>query len=532
MRRLKAHQFPEDAGPLAHPVRPETYREINNFYTTTVYEKGAELVRMIATILGEEKFRKGMALYLKRHDGDAATIEDFVACFEQAGKIELSQFSLWYSQAGTPTLSISTTYDKPKRRMIVEVEQATSPTPGQARKLPMHIPQKIALIGPNGCEIEPSLITGTEVSNGVFHLTKRKHKLQFEGVDQRAVLSINRGFTAPVEIDYRQSPADLSFLAGHDSDAYNRWQAYQDYATRLLVSASRAIQSGKSPEPDQRFLDTTLEIATNETLEPAFRASILTLPGEGDLAQTINKNVNPDAIHKARTSLLASIGKILEPIRVDLSSSMKTPGAYDPRAEDAGKRNFKNLLLALSVAGGSTNAEAEAIKQFSKAKNMTDRFAAFQLVTHMVSSVADRNQVVEAFYKRYSKNHLVLDKWFSAQATRPGAGTAKAVRKLTRHHDFSLKNPNRTRSLIGAFASANPSGFNAVSGEGYKLVSGTIAKLDRINPQVAARMLTSFRSFRSLEPERRKLAANALKELRSLPDLSRDVMDILDRTLG
>ncbi len=211
---------------------------------------------------------------------------------------------------------------------------------------------------------------------------------------------------------------------------------------------------------------------------------------------------------------------------------LKTPGPYDPRAEDAGKRSFKNLLLACAVAGGSRAAEEDLLTQFAKAKNMTDRFSAFQIITHTLSSAADRNSAVEAFYKRYRKNHLVMDKWFSVQATRPGAGTVAAVRKLTKHKDFSLTNPNRTRSLIGAFAVSNPSGFNAASGAGYKLVSETIAKLDQINPQVAARMLTSFRSFRSLEPERRKLASNALKELRSTPNLSRDVLDILDRTLG
>ncbi len=532
VRRLKAHQFPEDAGPLAHPVRPESYREINNFYTTTVYEKGAELVRMIATILGKTKFRKGMTLYLKRHDGDAATIEDFVACFQQAGKIDLSQFALWYSQAGTPALSISASYDKPKVRMTVEVEQAVPATPGQHRKQPMHIPQKIALIGAGGEEINASSISGAETRNGVFHLTKRKHKLQFEGVDQRAVLSMNRGFTAPIEIDYRQSPTDLAFLATYESDPYNQWQAYQDYATRLLISASRAIQSGKPLEFDQRFLDTTLELATNEKLEPAFRASILTLPGEGDLAQTISKNVNPEAIHNARASLQASIGNLLEPNRRALISSLKTSGPYDPCAEDAGKRSLKNLLLALAVIGGSSEAGDEIINQFAKARNMTDRFAALQIIIHNHSSASERKRVVEAFYKRYSKNHLVLDKWFSVQATRPGAGTAKTVRKLTRHADFSLTNPNRVRSLIGTFAVANPSGFNDVSGEGYQLVVETIAKLDRINPQVAARMLTSFRSFRSLEPERRKLAENTLKDLKKLPELSRDVQDILSRTLG
>ncbi len=532
VRRLKAHQFPEDAGPLAHPVRPEMYREINNFYTTTVYEKGAELVRMIATILGQKKFRKGMDLYFKRHDGEATTIEHFLKCFEDASKTDLTQFALWYSQAGTPCLTVSTNYDKSKSILEMDIEQMVPPTPGQRRKAAMHIPQRIALFGNNGSEIAPIEVNGAENTDNVLHLTKRNHSLKFKGIHERPVVSINRGFAAPINVNYHQSNSDLGFLAAHDSDLYNRWQAYQDYASRLLISSYRCIRSGSRPVSDQTFLESSLQIAVDEELEPAFRTSILTLPSETDLSQSIGKNVDPDAVHKARTDMLTTIGKHLDESSNKILKKLKTPGTYNPDAEDAGKRSLKNLLLAFGIAGNSKSAKALVLQQFSNARNMTDRFAALQMITHGKFSSSDRKTALDKFYERYHKNHLVLDKWFSVQATRAGSATASTVSALMRHEDFSLSNPNRVRSLVGAFAGGNPSGFNAASGKGYKLVAGSIGRLDKLNPQVAARLLTVFRSYRSLEPARRKLAEHSLKELRNGTDLSRDVQDILDRILS
>ena len=532
VRLLKAHQFPEDAGPLAHPVRPETYREINNFYTATVYEKGAEIVRMLATVLGEKKFRKGMALYLKRHDGDAATIEDFLKCFAQSSKTDLSQFALWYSQAGTPVLNVSTTFEKARQKMILEIEQFIPATPGQRRKAPAHIPQKIALVSPSGEVLKPTTISGIEHDGDVFHITKRKHKITFDGITQRPALSLNRGFTAPVEVNYRQSVGDLAFLALHDSDPFSRWQAYQNYATRTLTTGTRAMQSGKPMKIDQKFLDISLEIAANDELEPAFRAAILNLPGEGDLAQIIARNVDPDAIHEARKAIQSALGSVLEGERKAILKTLATTGEFDPDADAAGKRSLKNVLSMLALCNGSAQAKQDVVRQFEKANNMTDRYAALQAITHHHPSAATRKKALESFYKRHRKNHLILDKWFMVQGTRAGASTARAVKALTRHEDFSFTNPNRLRSLIGVFASANPSGFNAASGAGYELVAQTVAKLDRINPQVAARLLTSFRSFRALEAGRRKLARQALEKLSSSGELSRDVSDILNRTLA
>jgi aminopeptidase N len=531
VRTLRVAQFPEDAGPLAHPVRPETYREINNFYTTTIYEKGAELVRMIASILGPKKFRKGMDLYFRRHDGEAATIENFVKCFEDAGKTDLSQFMLWYSQAGTPVIPVSSEYDRGARKLTLSIEQTLAPTPGQNRKRLMHIPLRIGLVGPDGKDIVPERISGIENENGLFHVKARSHRIVFHGVPARPAVSINRGFSAPVIIDYTQSKADLALLAGGDSDPFNRWQAFQEYGMRLLVAAARALMRGKAPKWDDRFLAIAASIAANRELEPAYRGLALTLPGETEIAQALGRNVDPDAVFKARSALMAQMGAALEPVRLSLADELRTEGEFDPAAEAAGKRALNNTLLNLGVIANIAAAEANSLAQFETADNMNDRFAAFTRIVHWHASRKASASAISAFAERHGDDALVMDKWFQVQAMAPGKEATGRIRALMKHPAFSLKNPNRVRSVIGAFASGNQTGFNAADGEGHRLVAETIRKLDAINPQVAARMLTAFRSFRSLEPQRRKNAEEALHVLQQGGKLSRDTSDILDRML-
>lgn len=532
VRGLKAAQFPEDAGPLAHPVRPETYREINNFYTATVYQKGAELIRMLAIIVGEQKFKKGMDLYLKRHDGDAATIEEFLKCFEQAAKIDLAQFALWYSQAGTPLLNVSSSFDKTKQSFTLEFEQFTPSTPGQKRKLPVYIPQRIGLIGSDGKDIKPEKVTGADYDDGVLHLTKRKQKIVFSGITERPVLSLNRGFTAPIEIDYRQSPSDLAFLAANDTDTFSRWQAYQNYATKLLIAGYKSVLAGKTIKIDEKFLEISKSILTDETLEPAYRATILSVPSEGDLAQAINKNVNPDAISKSLSALSKALGKTFEPARKSVLKTLKSSPEFSASAEEAGKRSLKGLVMSYAVVARCKSALTELIKDYKKSNNMTDRFNALRTIVHYHPTKAEREKVLADFYKRYHNDHIVLDKWFAVQASKPGTSTITSVRKLMKHEDFTFNNPNRFRSLLGVFAMGNQSAFNAVNGKGYMLMADALIKLDKINPQVSARMLTAFRSYRSLEPSRRKLAEAALKKVENSGDLSRDTSDILGRTLA
>lgn len=531
VRGLKAAQFPEDAGPLAHNVRPEAYREINNFYTATIYQKGAELVRMLARILGEVRFKKGMDLYLKRHDGDAATIEQFLKCFEDAAKTDLSHFSVWYSQAGTPVLNMSSRYDKSKSLFVLEIEQFTPATPDQKRKQALYIPQEIGLVGNHGKDIEPTKITGVESTGMLLHITKRKHKVTFHGVHERPALSLNRGFTAPVTIDYRQSANDMALLAAHDSDSFSRWQAYQNYATKLLLAGYKALATNKKMQIDQKFLDIALATLTDETLEPAYRATLLTLPSEGDLAQAIGKNIDTDAISSAIKVLSTALGKTFEPVRADLLKSIKCEKQFSPNANEAGKRSLLNVAMQYAVIARSKPALEEIIKRYKKSDNMTDRFNALRTIVHYHPSKDARDEVLAHFYKRYKKDHIVLDKWFSVQASRPGSATIVIVRKLMNHVDFTFNNPNRFRSLLGVFAMGNQSAFNASNGKGYQLVSNALIKLDGINPQITARMLTAFKSFRLLDANRRKHAENALREIEKSGNLSRDTADILDRML-
>ncbi|MCG6856493.1 MAG: aminopeptidase N [Salaquimonas sp.] len=531
VRNLRANQFPEDSGPLSHPVRPESYREINNFYTATVYEKGAEVVRMIATILGRKKFRKGMDLYFKRHDGEAATIEQFVKCFEDAGKVDLTQFSLWYSQAGTPTLPVSADYNKAKKVLTLDIEQSLAPTPDQTRKKAMHIPLRIGLVGSDGEAVEAGRITGAEHEGDLFHLKHRNHKIVFHGVENRPAVSLNRGFTAPVRIEFSQSKADLALLAHADSDPFNRWQAFQEFAMRMLTAGARAIERGGDTRWDEKFLEAALAATSEKALEPAFRAAMLTLPGEGEIAQTLGRNVDPDAIHAARMGLMAAMGKVLEPARLAMGAELATPGPYRPDAEDAGKRSLKNTLLLVGVAAGSRQAKADCLDEFDNANNMNDRFAAFQRIVHLHGHKAAK-QAIDAFEKDYGGDPLTLDKWFSVIAGTPGKQAVATVKKLMKHKAFTLANPNRARSVLGAFAMANPTGFNDASGEGYRLVADKVGELDALNPQIAARLLTAFRSLKMLEPKRRALAVEALEELRAGRTPSRDCSEIVERILA
>lgn len=529
--QLRARQFPEDAGPLSHSVRPESYKEINNFYTATIYEKGAEIVRMIQTLLGDVKFRKGIALYLKRHDGDAATIEDFIKSFEDAAKIDLSKFALWYSQAGTPRLMVSTEYDKARQIYTVEIEQSLSPTPGQQHKKLMHMPVRIGLVGANG-ELSATKIDGADYQGDVFEIKARKHKIKFHGINERPILSFNRNFSAPVEVDYRHTDKDLIFLAKHDSDPFNRWQAVRTIATKQIINAMRSIMQRKKPKWNADYLTAITHIVSDEKLEPAFRAAMLSLPSENDIAQSLGKNINPDAIHSARNGLQVEIGEALNPVSAAVSKSLKMPKNFVSDADSSGKRKLANMLVTYGLHASDAKAEKKIVKRFKSADNMTDREAAFSSILNHLDDPTIAEKAIASFYKRYKNDPIVIDKWFMLQAMVGGRKSVTTVKQLCKHKDFTWTNPNRVRSVIAVFSSANPTGFNHKNGEGYKFVAKSIKKLDGINPQTAARLLTAFGSWKMLEPQRKKLAKTALQTLSAEKNLSRDVRDILDRMLA
>jgi aminopeptidase N len=529
VRHLKSEQFPEDAGPLAHPVRPTTYREINNFYTTTVYEKGSEVTRMIATILGRDGFKKGMDLYFERHDGDAATIEDFVKCFEEVSGRDLRQFSLWYSQAGTPLVSVSCAYDQAKETFTLELEQMIPPTPGQATKEPMHIPLQFGLILADGTQATPAAVTGAEVTGDVLHLTERRQTVTFTGIAARPVVSLNRGFSAPINLNFEQAPADLAHIARHDSDLFARWQALNDLALPNLVAAARKARAGEPVETDPLLADTLVAIATDETLEPAFRAQILALPSEADIARELGSDNDPDAIRAGRESVLAFVAGRDPAALAALFERHRMPGPFTPDAEGAGHRALRNQALAYLAVVDGTPARAAAA--FAAADNMTDMSTALTVLAHRFPDVPETAKALETFRARFADNALVIDKWFSIQATIPGEGALERVRALMESPHFNRANPNRVRALVGTFAFSNPTGFNRADGAGYRFLAERILEIDPKNPQLAARILTSMRSWRALEDNRSSRARDALRTIAGTEKLSSDVSDIVERML-
>ena len=446
VRGLRAAQFVEDAGPLAHPVRPETYKEINNFYTSTVYEKGAEVVRMVQTLIGHEKFRAGMDLYFERHDGHAATVEQFIQCFADASGRDMTQFMRWYAQAGTPEVTVATRFDAARKTLTLECKQSVPPTPGQPSKQPMVIPLSLGLVGKDGRDLP--LTTNGKVEHGVLVLSEPAASIEFTGIADRPVLSINRGFSAPIKLETDLTGDDLAFLAAHDSDAFNRWQALQTISMRLLIDNVGRLHAGKTARSDDKLMVALAAILEDASLEPAFVALALTLPGEGDVAREIGRDIDPDAIYRARKNLRGEIGVRLGPALSTIYDRMTHKGPYSPDATNAGRRALRNVALDLLAADGAPEALARAARQYDAADNMTDRMAA--LATLSLHEGGERERALADFYKRYAADALVIDKWFGLQAMTPEPDTLERVRKLTGHPAFSFANPNRVRALIGA----------------------------------------------------------------------------------
>ena len=530
VRSLRGTQFIEDAGPLAHSVRPETYKEINNFYTTTIYEKGAEVVRMVQTLVGQEKFRVGMDLYFVRHDGEAATVEQFIQCFADASGRDLTQFMRWYSQAGTPEVTVSGKFDAGRKTYVVECKQAVPPTPGQTVKEPMVIPLSLGLVGRNGHDLPLKLSTGKPIERAVVVLNKPVARFEFVNIDEDPVISINRGFSAPIKLITDLAARDLTFLAAHDADPFNRWQALQTISTRLLIDNVAALRSGRPTRGDDQLMLALAAILGDTALEPAFVALALVPPGEGDIAREIGRDIDPDAIFRARAELRAAIGQQLGPALTTLYDRMAPSGDYSPDAQSAGRRALRNVAIDLLAATAKPAVIARVCRQYETANNMTDRMAA--LVTLSLHEVPEREYALADFYARYASDALVVDKWFSLQATIPQPNTLENVRRLTAHPAFSPANPNRVRALIGSFAQGNTTQFNRADGLGYDFVADTVLALDQKNPQISARLATAFRSWRMLEAGRQMKAEAALTRIKGTPGLSRDLSDIVERALA
>ena len=530
VRLLRSAQFTEDAGPLAHPVRPESYIEINNFYTATVYEKGAELVRMIETILGADAFRRGMDLYFERHDGQAATIEDFIACFEEASGRDLAHFKLWYSQAGTPELVCSLSFDKAKKQAELKIEQVLPPTPGETKKKPLHIPLRVGLIGANGQDIALVRDTGEAVEDGVLHVTRRTQTFRFQDVPSAPVPSLLRGFSAPVNLTVSTSDRDLEFLMANDSDLFNRWQAANTYATRTLIDMVKALKKGERAGPRATQFAKALGAAVGGGgLEPAYQAELLKLPSQSDIARIIGRNVDPGLIFRAHRQLAKLTGTVLGDLLEDLYRDMRPEAAFSPDAKSAGRRSLRNAVLTLLTARGTGGDETRLSEHFFKARNMTDEQHALMLLA--TGSHPERQKALDRFHDRWRGDNLVIDTWFAAQAQSPQRPVISQIKALTRHPLFSLATPNKVRALIGTFAMQNPVQFHRPDGAGYEFVAKQVLAIDRLNPSIAARMLGAFRTWQVLEAERRGAARKVLQMVVKTENLSRDAFEIATKML-
>ena len=529
VRMLRTHQFPEDAGPLAHPVRPSSYMEINNFYTATVYEKGAEVVRMMHTLIGAKAFRRAMDLYFERHDGEAATMEDFVACMADASGRDLTQFFRWYEQAGTPEIVAEGKYDAKKEIYDLHITQNIPDTPGQVNKKPHHIPLGIGLVGSHGDDM-PLDLDGTGVLNEpVIELTRKTHRFRFRNIKHRPVLSLNRDFSAPVTLSAGLPLEDRLFLMAHDSDPFNRWESAQNVARRLIIETMAARNRKPSAGAVRQYADALSACLGDETLDPAFKALMLGMPGETDLASFIGKNVDPQRLHDARNAVRAMSAGMLHGQLTGLLQQESDQANYSADAASCAQRSLQHAALSLIAAADSEEGAAIALSQFQAARHMTEKAHALAVLGQL--DRPEREHALEAFYEAYKDDHLVIDKWLSLHAQWPFAGCSARIEELMGHTSFSLTRPNRVRALIGAFATGNLSQFAAADGSGFELVGRVIVELDAINPQVAARLATSFKSWRVLESRRRKLAEKTLRSIASHDTLSRDTFEIVSKSL-
>jgi aminopeptidase N len=536
VRVLRQAQFPEDAGPMAHPVRPDSYVEINNFYTVTIYEKGSEVVRMYQTLLGRDGFRKGMDLYFARHDGQAVTCDDFRAAMADANDRDLSQFERWYSQAGTPRVSVETRYDEAGRKYEMTLSQSCPPTPGQVKKLPFHIPVAVGLLDRRGKDMPLYLDSQTLESDApttmVLELTEDKQTFVFANVQENPVPSVLRDFSAPVILDIDYSDAELAFLMANDSDPFNRWEAGQRLATRRMLAMVEAVRDGAAPDgtglDDEVLINSFRATLNDESLDAAFRELALTLPSETIIAEQMAV-IDPHAIHAVRQNLRRTLAKAL---RMDLMvayQSNRTPGTYSPDHISAGQRALKNLALSYLAELGDSDVHLQAQTQYDNANNMTDRMAALSALIN--SDAPGKDAALASFYTDFEGEALVIDKWFMLQGM-SRTTDVNAVCELMKHPAFSLKNPNRARSLIFSFCNGNPSRFHAVDGSGYAFWAEQVIALNTLNPQVAARLARTLDRWRKYTPTLQEQMRVALKRVAGTKGLSKDVLEVVTKALA
>jgi aminopeptidase N len=530
VRILRTAQFAEDAGPMAHPVRPQSYMEISNFYTATVYNKGAEVVRMVRTLLGPEGFRKGMDLYFERHDGQAVTTDDFVAAMQDATGVDLAQFKRWYGQAGTPNVAFEGEYDAEANRYSLTLRQSTPPTPGQEEKAPVLIPVRMALLDKSGTAI-PLQRPGSEQSGAsetVLHFAEAQQRFEFEAVSSEPVVSLFRDFSAPVLLKTGYSDEALAFLLAHDTDTFNRWDAGQQLALRIMHRLIADHEAGRTLVLGEGFVEGVRRTLGDRTLDPALIAEAITLPSERYVGETM-REVDVDGIHHVRELIRRVFGTRLFEDLIGTYEHLKATGPYRFDSGDAARRSLKNRCLGYLMNSRSPDAARIALEQFRDADNMTDSLAA-------VSALADtegeeRELALAEFYGRWSGEPLVIDKWLSVQAMSSLPDTLERVKVLIDHPAFDIRNPNRVRALIGAFAQGNQVRFHAADGSGYVFLTDHILVLDSLNPQVAARLAGAFTRWRRFDAGRQAAMRGQLERLKAHEGLSRDVYEVVSKSL-
>jgi aminopeptidase N len=527
---LRGRQFPEDAGPQAHPIRPDSYMEINNFYTATIYEKGAEVIRMIHTLLGAGGFRKGMDLYIQRHDGTAATCDDFVAAMADASGVDLVQFKDWYHQAGTPRLTVSGVYDGEAQTYAMTVSQETAATPGQPIKTPLHIPLSMGLLSSNG-EDMPLVLEGENEgpTSRVLDVKQASQTFTFTHITEQPTPSLLRGFSAPVVLDAGYSSEDLGFLLSNDSDPFSRWEAGQMLATRIMLDLVADRKAGRELSLDPLFIDAVRRVLEHSDDDKAFAALALSLPGQAYLGQQMAE-IDVDGIFAVHQFVRAELGRELQDLLWQIFERNQTAGAYVFNADAVGQRRLANFALALLVHAGVDGALQNCVNQAETANNMTDEFAALSMLSQRTG--ADSTLALANFYDKWQDNTLVVDKWFAVQATSERADVAERIGELQKHPAFSLQNPNKIRALIGAFSQGNPAHFHAADGSGYKILADAVIALDAMNPQIAARLVGGFNQWRRYDPARQALMNAEVSRILDVEGLSKDVFEIASKTLA
>lgn len=523
---MRAAQFAEDASPMAHPIRPEKVIEMNNFYTLTVYEKGAEVIRMIHTLLGEEMFQAGMQLYIHRHDGSAATCDDFVQAMEDASNVDLSLFRRWYSQSGTPVLTVRDEYFPEKQQYVLHVSQMTPPTADQSEKQPLHIPLDIELYGEDGAVI-PLQYLGSSV-NAVLNVTQASQTFTFDNVPSRPVPSLLREFSAPVKLDYPYSDEQLAFLMQYASNEFSRWDAAQQLIGNYVKINVANYQAGNALVLPEHVIDAFRAVLLNDTIDPALAALILTLPSENEMAEFF-QTIDPDAIHHVANFIAHQLATAMADEFLAVYQSIKIDG-YRVDHSDIAKRSLRNVCLQY-IAAGDDQALADKLvsEQFKLADNMTDSLAALTAASE--SQLPCLESLMTAFDERWHHDGLVMDKWFTLQGTSPAPDVLQKVRSLLNHRSFSMSNPNRVRSLVGAFTSGNPSAFHAKDGSGYQFLYEILVDLNTRNPQVASRLIEPLIRLKRFDDKRQGLMRNTLEQLKALDNLSGDLFEKVTKAL-